>query len=99
MKGKVCLITGASSGIGKETAIGLARMGATIVMVGRTKGKAEAAREEVVAKTRSESVELTKEFIRRLPDVWPTINIPTPFGGTYVKDSPYGDHIHPYCWV
>lgn len=29
-----------------------------------------------------EPVELTKEFIRRLPFVWPTINIPVPFGGT-----------------
>ncbi len=29
-----------------------------------------------------EPVELTKEFIRRLPLVWPTINIPTPFGAT-----------------
>lgn len=29
-----------------------------------------------------EPVELTKDFIRRLPAVWPTINIPTPFGGT-----------------
>jgi hypothetical protein len=26
--------------------------------------------------------ELTREFIRRLPFVWPTINIPVPFGGT-----------------
>jgi radical SAM superfamily enzyme YgiQ (UPF0313 family) len=29
-----------------------------------------------------EPIELTKEFIRRVPEVWPTINIPTPFGGT-----------------
>jgi hypothetical protein len=29
-----------------------------------------------------EPVELTKEFFRRLPFVFPTINIPTPFGGT-----------------
>jgi len=29
-----------------------------------------------------EPVELTKEFIRRLPFVFPTVNIPTPFGGT-----------------
>jgi radical SAM superfamily enzyme YgiQ (UPF0313 family) len=29
-----------------------------------------------------EPVELTKEFMRRLPFVWPTINVPTPFGGT-----------------
>lgn len=35
----------------------------------------------------SEPVELTKEFIRRLPLVWPTINIPTPFGGSPLYDS------------
>jgi len=29
-----------------------------------------------------EPVELTKEFFRRLPFVFPTVNIPTPFGGT-----------------
>ena len=29
-----------------------------------------------------EPIELTKEFIRRVPEVWPTINIPTPFGGS-----------------
>lgn len=33
-----------------------------------------------------EPVELTKEFMRRLPVVWPTINIPTPFGGTPLYD-------------
>jgi hypothetical protein len=37
----------------------------------------------------SEPVELTKEFIRRLPQVWPTINIPTPFGGTPLYDELY----------
>jgi radical SAM superfamily enzyme YgiQ (UPF0313 family) len=29
-----------------------------------------------------EPLELTKEFVRRLPFVWPGVNIPTPFGGT-----------------
>lgn len=33
-----------------------------------------------------EPVELTKEFIRRLPEVWPAINIPAPFGGTPLYD-------------
>ena len=33
MKGRICIITRSNSGIGKETAIGLAKMGATIVMV------------------------------------------------------------------
>jgi hypothetical protein len=34
-----------------------------------------------------EPVELTKSFIRRLPAVWPTINIPSPFGGTPLYDE------------
>jgi hypothetical protein len=33
-----------------------------------------------------EPVGLTKEFIRALPDVWPNINIPTPYGGTPMFD-------------
>jgi hypothetical protein len=34
-----------------------------------------------------EPVELTKEFIERLPFVWPTINIPVPFGSTKLFDN------------
>jgi NAD(P)-dependent dehydrogenase (short-subunit alcohol dehydrogenase family) len=37
MKGKVVIITGASSGIGLEAALGLAKMGAKVVMVSRDK--------------------------------------------------------------
>src|SRR5262245_6263497 len=33
-----------------------------------------------------EPAELTKQFMRRLPFVWPTVNIPTPFGGTPLYD-------------
>jgi NADP-dependent 3-hydroxy acid dehydrogenase YdfG len=40
---KLCLITGATSGIGKATAMGLANMGASVVMVGRNRGTGEAA--------------------------------------------------------
>ena len=32
--------------------------------------------------TGAEPVELTKEFMTRLPRVWPNFNVPTPFGGT-----------------
>ena len=38
MQGKVCLITGATAGLGQATALLLAARGATIVGVGRTRG-------------------------------------------------------------
>ena len=34
-----------------------------------------------------EPVELTKEFMTRAPFAWPTVNIPTPFGGTPLYDQ------------
>jgi NAD(P)-dependent dehydrogenase (short-subunit alcohol dehydrogenase family) len=43
MKGKVCVVTGATSGIGKAAATALARQGAQVVLVGRDRGRAEAA--------------------------------------------------------
>ena len=49
MKGKVCVVTGASSGIGKATATALARLGATVVLVGRDRGRTEAAAAEIGA--------------------------------------------------
>src|SRR5215468_10839620 len=41
MQGKVCLITGATSGIGKAAAAAMARQGAQVVLVGRDRGRAE----------------------------------------------------------
>jgi len=52
------MITGSNSGIGKATAIGLAKMGASVVMVCRDQIKGEAAMAEVKAKSGNESVTL-----------------------------------------
>ena len=45
MSGRVCLVTGATSGIGRETALGLAERGATVIVAGRDQGRGH----EVVA--------------------------------------------------
>lgn len=47
VRDKTCLITGANTGIGKETALDLARRGAKIVMVCRDRERGEAARREI----------------------------------------------------
>ncbi len=49
MSGKVALVTGGTSGIGKEIARGLARMGATVVITSRDLGRGERAAEELAA--------------------------------------------------
>jgi NAD(P)-dependent dehydrogenase (short-subunit alcohol dehydrogenase family) len=41
MTGKICLVTGATNGIGKVTALALAKMGATVFVVGRNPEKTD----------------------------------------------------------
>jgi NAD(P)-dependent dehydrogenase (short-subunit alcohol dehydrogenase family) len=57
MEGKVCLITGATNGIGKSTAHELARMGATVVIVGRDARKTSLVVEEIRAVSDNDSVD------------------------------------------
>lgn len=58
MAGKVCLVTGASSGIGTEIVRGLAQRGAAVVMVARDRERGEAARDAIARATGSDAVEL-----------------------------------------
>jgi NAD(P)-dependent dehydrogenase (short-subunit alcohol dehydrogenase family) len=58
MVGKIVLITGANSGIGKATSMGLAQLGATVIMVSRDKAKGEEARNEVMEKNGNKRVDL-----------------------------------------
>jgi retinol dehydrogenase 14 len=58
MAGRVCVITGSNSGIGKETALALAEMGATVVMVVRNQEKGQKALDEITSTTGNHSVGL-----------------------------------------
>ena len=57
MQGRICLITGGTNGIGKSTAQGLARLGATVVIVGRDAQKAAQVTNEIRAATGNENVD------------------------------------------
>ncbi len=74
MEDKICLITGATTGIGYVTALELARKGATVVGVARNAEKAEAAREAIRSQTGNARVEFLladlsqQEQVRRVAE-------------------------------
>ena len=47
MSGRVCVVTGANSGLGLATSKALGKMGATLVMVCRSRDKGEIARSAI----------------------------------------------------
>jgi NAD(P)-dependent dehydrogenase (short-subunit alcohol dehydrogenase family) len=74
LQGRVCVVTGASGGIGRATALGLARLGATLALVCRDRGRGEAVIGEVAAAAGSEAASLfladlsSQREIRRLAE-------------------------------
>jgi NAD(P)-dependent dehydrogenase (short-subunit alcohol dehydrogenase family) len=69
MQGRVCLITGATSGIGLESARALASQGAQVVLVGRDKGRGEAALAEVRRTSPEAKLELMQADLTSLASV------------------------------
>jgi NAD(P)-dependent dehydrogenase (short-subunit alcohol dehydrogenase family) len=58
MKNKICLITGGNSGIGKATALELAKMGATVVILCRSVEKGQVAQKDIIAQSGNHNVHL-----------------------------------------
>ncbi|MFW9971632.1 MAG: SDR family oxidoreductase [Candidatus Odinarchaeota archaeon] len=58
LSNRTCIISGANSGIGKATAFGLAKMGASIVMLCRNEEKGNNALKEIKDNTGNQSIEL-----------------------------------------
>ncbi|MDX1985892.1 MAG: SDR family oxidoreductase [Candidatus Obscuribacter sp.] len=57
MRGRVCLITGATAGIGKVTALELATKGATVILVGRNEDRCRDAVDEIHELTGSNNLD------------------------------------------
>lgn len=57
MRGKLCMVTGATSGIGRVTAQVLAQAGAEVVVVGRNREKSEATVDRIKQQTGNSAVE------------------------------------------
>ncbi len=74
MRGKFCVVTGATSGIGRETALGLAALGADVLLVGRNATRGEATVAEIKARrNEGEATFLAADFssqasVRRLAE-------------------------------
>ena len=69
MKGKTVVVTGASSGIGLETSLGLAKLGARVVMVARDIKRGQDGVDYVFSKSGSKKVDLMLDEFSALKNV------------------------------
>lgn len=72
--GKVALITGASTGLGKITATELAKKGAHVFCLGRSKEKTEAAVESIIKESGNDNVEFIQADLMDLKSVLAAAN-------------------------
>jgi NAD(P)-dependent dehydrogenase (short-subunit alcohol dehydrogenase family) len=66
---RICLITGATGGIGKATATKLAAQGFTVVMAARDAGKAESVQKEIAAVTGNQNIDYIPCDLKSLKQV------------------------------
>ncbi|CAO3679550.1 unnamed protein product [Umbelopsis vinacea] len=69
MTGKVCIVTGANTGIGKVCALELAKKNAHVIVASRTPSKGQAAVDEIKAETKNEKIEFMQLDLLTLASV------------------------------
>jgi NAD(P)-dependent dehydrogenase (short-subunit alcohol dehydrogenase family) len=69
MTDRIMLVTGATSGIGLATALGIARQGATVVMVGRSEERTRAAVEQIKTESGNPRVDFLIADLSVLSDI------------------------------
>ena len=79
-KGKIAIVTGANSGLGKEITIGLAKKEIKVIMACRNQSKAESAKAEVLSQVNSADIEIMILDLNSLNSVR---NFVTAFGENY----------------
>ncbi len=95
MTGKVCVVTGATAGIGYETALALAAKGASVVLAGRNPEKGAAAIDRIKAATGNENLFFVeadmavqasiREAAKAIRERFPGIDVLVNNAGTWVS--------------
>jgi len=96
LSGQVAIVTGATSGIGREVALGLARQRATTIVIGRGEGRAATTASEITAVTGNPNVEglrvddlallsSTRELAAVLVESCPRVNILVNNAGAFFR--------------
>jgi NAD(P)-dependent dehydrogenase (short-subunit alcohol dehydrogenase family) len=85
MIGKICMVTGANSGIGRITALGLAKKGATVIMVCRNRERGEEALKHIKEETGNDSIHLfladlslqssIRQFVKDFKTQYPALHV------------------------
>ncbi len=69
LSGKICMVTGATSGIGKAAATAIAATGPTVILVARNPEKAQATAREITEKTGNPNIEVMIADLASLDDI------------------------------
>jgi short-subunit dehydrogenase len=103
-KDKVVIITGASGGIGRTTALALAQLNAKVVLASRNEDKLKSLKVEIklkggqalAIKTDISSFEETEKMVKETISAWGKADILIANAGKYIQDTSHEINIHSF---